>query len=316
MAKQLVINKRQTTKRKAKKTSHKVAKNDLAQAKLKVKADKTVETPYKLRYKVMRQKLGFLGNLISDSELHKLVDMDTPAKSIIKRIKQRIFISMFTVIAGCALSLFVSGSVKTKATIAGASVGVAAVLWFANIRQTSAYYRNWQLARQLAFAQFTRLAAAYLPELAAGNNLYSIFKKLLPRMKDDKDRTALEGLMINMQIDPEDPKPFLDFAHKFTASDSAELIMLTIQQMYLGDVSDKNIRVLADDANKDMIRQIDTVINYKLRKFQQMTTIIAMLSMIVVFGFLMSLLWYQFSSAFKLMGDASNGSKKALNIKK
>jgi len=53
---------------------------------------------------------------------------------------------------------------------------LGAGLWIMDSRKTTNYYREYKLKRQIAFAQFTRLAAAYLPELAKGANLYSLFK--------------------------------------------------------------------------------------------------------------------------------------------
>ena len=56
--------------------------------------------------------------------------------------------------------------------------------------------------------------------------------------------------------------------------------------MYQGNVDDPNIHDLTDLANKDMLRQIDDVIIYKLKKLHNLTTCVAMCSMIVILGYL------------------------------
>lgn len=111
------------------------------------------------------------------------------------------------------------------------------------------------------------MASAYLPEAKTGANLFSILKKIVPRMDLPEDRDNLNSLIIDMRPDPNDPKPFLDFSHAYSVSQSAEMVMLVIQQMYLGDVNDQNIRTLATDATKELTDQIDTVIDQKLKRF-------------------------------------------------
>lgn len=231
---------------------------------------------------LIRQRLTGPAKLIDDNELDMLVKMETSLQSIQKRMLNR------TIVAGAVVTIsLVIGLILRKYFLAIVGLGIlfAALTWYLDMRKTTDYYRNYRLERQIAFSQFTRLAAAYLPELSSGANLYSVFKKILPRMDNDRDHASLETLMIDMQIDPNDPGPFMKFAHEFSASDSAEMIMGTIQQMYQGNVDDRNIRALADLANEDMLRQIDDVIKHKINKFNNLTTRVAMCSMVVIFGF-------------------------------
>ena len=253
---------------------------------------------------LMRRHLTGPAKLIGDGELQKLVDMDTSLSTIQKRMKNRMMYVNLCMVAGLMMGVLM------KQPLGGAIGGIAlgGLMWMMDMNRTNVFYRDFALKRQLAFAQFTRLAAAYLPELAHGSNLYSVFKKLLPRMGNERDRAALEKLMIDMQQDPEDQGPFLTFAHEFSVSDRAELIMLSIQQMYLGDVDDRNIRTLADDANTDMMRQVDAIIDFKIKKFNNIATKIGMSAMIVVFGFFGLLLVNTFSSTFgQAMHAAKNG---------
>lgn len=245
---------------------------------------------------LMREKLHGVAKFIGDNELDMLVKMDTSVGSIQRRMKSRVLMSGAVVVIAAIVALILHN--KFSAAIVGAAFLLGAGLWIMDSRKTTKYYREYRLERQIAFAQFTRLAAAYLPELAKGANLYSLFKKILPRMDNKRDHASLETLMINMQVDPEDPGPFMAFAHEFSASDSAEMIMGTIQQMYQGHVDDHNIRALADLANQDMLRQIDDVITYKITKFNNLTTRVAMCSMIVIFGFFGLLMVNTFVNVF------------------
>lgn len=252
---------------------------------------------------LVRETLKGTAKWIGDNELDMLVKMQTSTESIQRRMRNRVILSGFVVFASLVIGLVFR---KFFLAVFGFGILISALCWFLDIRRTSTYYRTYQLERQIAFAQFTRLSAAYLPELSHGANLYSIFKKILPRMDNPRDHASLETLMIDMQVDPEDPGPFLTFAHEFSVSDRAELIMLSIQQMYLGDVDDDNIRALAEDANEDMMRQIDDIIATKIRKFNNLTTRIAMCSMIIIFGFFGLLMVATFKQVFSsLAGHVS-----------
>lgn len=254
---------------------------------------------------LMRDKLHGVAKWIGDNELDMLVKMDTSLVSIQRRMRNRFLMSGFVVVIATIVALILHN--KFSAAIFGAAFLLGAGLWILDSRKTTSYYREYRLERQIAFAQFTRLAAAYMPELSKGANLYSLFKKILPRMDNKRDHASLEALMIDMQVDPDDPKPFMTFAHEFSASDSAEMIMGTIQQMYQGNVDDHNIRALADLANSDMLRQIDDVITYKIKKFNNLTTRVAMCSMIVIFGFFGLLMVNTFMTVFhEVMANTHN----------
>ena len=78
--------------------------------------------------------------------------------------------------------------------------------------------------------------------------------------------------------------------------------MLSMQQMYLGDVDDTSVRALADDANTDLLKQIDKVIEKKSDKFIFNNTAVVTLAMIVMFAYLLLVVIGQFSSIFSTLG--------------
>lgn len=214
--------------------------------------------------------------LLGDAELKLLVKMDTSQAVVEQHLIKRIIFLL-----GPSLISILVAILLHKIVIAPLGLVLGGLLFINDTRATFSYYRTFALRRQVAFAQFTRMCAAYLPELKDGINLYSLFEKIVPRLNDPNDRTALQRLMINMQVDPHDSKPFIEFAKAFSVNERADLIMLTIQQMYLGDVDDSNIRSLAKDANHDLERQIDEVIRIKSDRFQHTTMKISMIGFVV-----------------------------------
>lgn len=247
---------------------------------------------------IMRTTLTGPAKLIGQNELSMLVKMNTSHANIEKRLKSRLILS----IAGFFIALIAGVVMKqTGFAVLGGFV-LAGFLWLFDQMRTSNYFLIFQLKRQIAFSQFIRLAAAYLPEMQNGTNLYSIFYRMLPRLNDKKDRAALQKLMVNMSIDPDDPGPFLDFAHDFSVSDRAETIMLVIHDMYRGNVNDKNIRSLADQANEDMIRQCDTIVDKKLKRFSSIDNKIGIAAMVPIFVYLCLLISQEVGNAFGDIG--------------
>lgn len=238
--------------------------------------------PIKSKNILVREQLTGPAKLIGDNELDMLVKMDTSVNYIQKRMQSRLVVAIVCVCVGIVAGIVVS---KSFGILLGLGFVMAGLTWYMDQRKTVDFFRKFQLKRQIAFSQFTRLAAAYLPELKEGTNLYSIFAKIVPRMGDQRDTAALQKLMIDMQNDPDDSGPFLEFAHEFSVSNRAELVMLTIQQMYRGDVEDESIRSLANDANEDMIKQCDTIIAYKLKHFDNLTARIGICAMIPIIGY-------------------------------
>lgn len=253
-----------------------------------------------------REQLRGLGKLVGDKELQKLLKMGTPIQNVNRRITMR-----FVLVLIC---LFVGGMVglMLKKMGAGAVFGImlGGIMYLVDVNTVATTYERFQLQRQMAFSQFVRLAASYLPEMNDGQNLFAIFKKILPRLEHKRDRTALERLMIDMQPNPEDPTPWNNFAKAFSVSDRAVLIMQTIQQMYLGDTSSSNIQALARAADDEVISQVDQIIAKKLHKFNNLTTKIMMTCMIPLLGFFTMFMLQQLRGMFDGLTNAQEMNTK------
>lgn len=261
------------------------------------------------RVQRIKSQLPRYCNLYGEKELFKMVQMDTPPETIAKFMKMRITLLFAPIIPGLivAFYMYTSGSyIKSipQAIMTGilGGLGIGATLWGMDIRSKAAQYEVWLIKRQIAFSQFVRMVAAYAPGLANGTNLFSMMRKIGPRMADKRDKASINRLMITMQDNPKDSGPWRQFAHEFSTSPRAELTMLTIQRMYLGNVDDEAIQSLAKDSNNDLIRQIDKIIDFKKRKFEQVPTRLTMTCMFLILGVLGLIMFDSFSNMSGKMG--------------
>lgn len=261
------------------------------------------------RVQRIKSQLPKYCNLYGEKELFRMVQMDTSPEIIAKFMKMRIILLFAPIIPGLivAFYMYTSGNyIKSipQAIITGilGGLGIGAALWGMDIRSKAAQYEVWLIKRQIAFSQFVRMVAAYAPGLANGTNLFSMMRKIGPRMADKRDKASINRLMITMQDNPKDSEPWRQFAHEFSTSPRAELTMLTIQRMYLGNVDDEAIQSLAKDSNNDLIRQIDKIIDFKKRKFEQVPTRLTMTCMFLILGVLGLIMFDSFANMSGKMG--------------
>lgn len=246
----------------------------------------------------IRLQLKGIGKFISDDDISKMIKMQYSVKDMQQWANMRLLLSFVVFILGVIVSFFIHHIRGGMAVTMILTIGS----WFLSSNLINSSYEKYQIERNVAFAEITRLYSAYAPELQYGSNLIALLNRIVPRIENEADRSAMQKLILDIQKDPTDSKPFLDFAHIFSTSDRAELIMLSMQQMYLGDVDDTSVRALADDANTDLLKQIDKVIEKKSDKFIFNNTAVVTLAMIVMFAYLLLVVIGQFSSIFSTLG--------------
>lgn len=271
----------------------------LIEKKRKYNPDKDKQVTVSLNeIETIRLQLKGIGKFISDDDISKMIKMQYSVKDMQQWANMRLLLSFLVFILGVIVSFFIHHVRGGMAVTMILTIGS----WFLSSNLINSSYEKYQIERNVAFAEITRLYSAYAPELRYGSNLIALLNRIVPRIENEADRSAMQKLILDIQKDPTDSKPFLDFAHVFSTSDRAELIMLSMQQMYLGDVDDTSVRALADDANTDLLKQIDKVIEKKSDKFIFNNTAVVTLAMVVMFAYLLLVVIGQFSSIFSTLG--------------
>ena len=246
----------------------------------------------------IRLQLKGIGKFISDDDISKMIKMQYSVKDMQQWANMRLLLSFVVFILGVIVSFFIHHVRGGMAVTMILTIGS----WFLSSNLINSSYEKYQIERNVAFAEITRLYSAYAPELQYGSNLIALLNRIVPRIENEADRSAMQKLILDIQKDPADSKGFVEVAHIFSASDGGELIMLSMQQMYLGDVDDTSVRALADDANTDLLKQIDKVIEKKSDKFIFNNTAVVTLAMTVMFAYLLLVVIGQFSSIFSTLG--------------
>ncbi|HFD6742165.1 TPA: hypothetical protein ACF3Q8_003060, partial [Enterococcus faecium] len=145
--------------------------------------------------------------------------------------------------------------------------------------------------RHLQFSKFTRLLIPYLKQKKDGGNLYGVFAKIVKRLDYDTDKKLLMKLMQEMTDQPNDIRPFTEYAEQTSGTDMSVLFMSTVYDIRQGSADLDVIEELDRLASEELMAGIDSIIDYKSRRFVFFPTKIAMTSFILVVGFAVGVLF-------------------------
>ncbi|EPY6472536.1 hypothetical protein ACWO4B_003233 [Clostridium sporogenes] len=234
---------------------------------------------------VKKHKKNFWFRTLEDSNYVMLREMNNANIAIEKWQKQRILKSLIFIPVAVFLCLVMG---DWKYFIGGLVLGV--IFYVMQARQIKAVYNQFKFERHLQFSKFTRLLIPYLKQQKDGGNLYGIFNKILQRLDYETDRKLLMKLMQEMTDNPNNIKPFIEYAEKTSGTDMSVLFMSTVYDIKQG-LTDLNVITELDKlASEELMAGVNAIIEYKCRKFIYFPTKIAMSSFIIVIGFAIAVL--------------------------
>lgn len=164
------------------------------------------------------------------------------------------------------------------------AVGLSGVIYYNGFKQMKNKYILFSFEQELQFSKFARLIGPYLKKNGGNAPLYAIFNKVMPRLKEPMQK-ELYHLMSEMVANPTDIAPFIAFAKRMGDSDFAISFMTSLYdyQHSTNDIS--VIDELVQIANDALMKNIDVVIQYKLRKFRHIPTLFTASILVVLLGF-------------------------------
>jgi len=225
--------------------------------------------------------------MLDENYYKKLREMNNSNVSIIKWQKQRFLKSWIFVGVGLVMYLLLG---KEWYYLAG---GIATAIGFYIIQAKSInnIYNQFRFERHLQFSKFTRLLIPYLKQKKDGGNLYGVFAKIVKRLDYDTDKQLLMKLMQDMTDRPNDIQPFVEYAEQTSGTDMSVLFMQTIYDIRQGSADLDVIEELDRLASEELMAGIDSIIDFKSRRFVFYPTKIAMTSFILVVGFAVGVLF-------------------------
>lgn len=217
---------------------------------------------------------------LAEKDLYKMLkELRYTDKMFIKYQKNRFTKSILFLVVGIILAF-----IQPYLIIAG--IALALIQWTSEYKRVKRFYSNSIFQKQLTFSKFIRMLIPYL--LQSNATLYNVFNKMLFRLEDGYVKNSLENLIIEMNDNPNSEEPFKKFALMASGTDQAVLFMTTLYDYQQNTFDSSVIEELGKMASEQLFNGVDEIIDFKLRKFNMFPTKITMLSLIIVFGYMIS----------------------------
>ena len=217
---------------------------------------------------------------LAEKDLYKMLkELRYTDEMFIKYQKNRFTKSILFLVAGIILAF-----IQPYLIIAG--IVLELFQWTNEYKRVKRFYNNSLFQKQLTFSKFTRMLIPYL--LQSNATLYNVFNKMLFRLEEGYVKSSLENLIIEMNDNPNSEEPFKKFALTASGTDQAVLFMTTLYDYQQNTFDSSIIEELGKMASEQLFNGVDEIIEFKLRKFNMFPTRITMLSLIIVFGYMIS----------------------------
>lgn len=248
------------------------------------KVERKPSTPVKVESYTFSKTVG-------KSVYTKMRAMDTSNAYINKwqfnRFMTSAIVAIFSLVAVAVMNL--------KPIYFGGGIVVALLLYLIKGRSVSGYYTRYKFNRNLEFAKFARLIVPLLKQMKDGVSIYSVFAQILPRLQSPIDRKLLQRLMIQITDRPNDIEPYIEFSRSMSGTDFSLTFMTLLYDVSQGATDDNIIENLGKEVSSQLMDVITDIIEFKKSKFTNFPTKIVAPNMILIIGFMVCMMIYQFS---------------------
>ena len=248
------------------------------------KVERKPSTPVKVESYTFSKTVG-------KSVYTKMRAMDTSNAYINKWQFNRFMTSAIVAI----FSLVTVAVMNLKPIYFGGGIVVALLLYLIKGRSVSGYYTRYKFNRNLEFAKFARLIVPLLKQMKDGVSIYSVFAQILPRLQSPIDRKLLQRLMIQITDRPNDIEPYIEFSKSMSGTDFSLTFMTLLYDVSQGATDDNIIENLGKEVSSQLMDVITDIIEFKKSKFTNFPTKIVAPNMILIIGFMVCMMIYQFS---------------------
>ena len=196
-------------------------------------------------------------------------------------------ILLFTLIA---IAVF-----KMKPTMFAAGVVISIVFYAIKGHSVKGYYTRYKFNRNLEFSKFARLVVPYLRQAKGGVSMYHIFGQMVNRLENPIDRHLLQRLMIQITDRPNDIEPYIEFAENMSGTDFSVTFMSLLYDISQGATDDNIVDNLGKEVSSQLMDVIKDIVEFKERKFSNFPTAIVAPNMILIIGYMICTMIYQFA---------------------
>lgn len=159
------------------------------------------------------------------------------------------------------------------------------VTWRHEYKKEKKEFQDSLYEKQLSWFVFQRLVVTYLK--GPNDSIFEAFKNVLDRLEPGEFKDNLHRLSVKMTMQPNEVKPFIQFAEEAAGGTDESLTFMTALFNFKNHSYDSTvIDGLSERARNEMRRGIRDIRKMKEKSFYLFPTKLTMLNVIPMFGFM------------------------------
>lgn len=241
-------------------------------------------------------KKDFILSSLGDKCYDYLKAMSVGDREIRKWQKKHLLLSALVVFVFSIVGIAIS-----KPIVIGVGFAFALFFYYQQLLIIRQKFLVYQFEQNLQFSKFARLIIPYLYHTTDGHGIYQVFSEMLKRTNDETQK-PLRALMIEISESPNDIAPYLSFAKKMSDTDFSVTFMSLLYDISQGQTDSEVVHELAKEASHQLMRTIDDIIEFKKKKFNMFSTKLTMTNMVLMLGYLASVILEQINKIGNIGG--------------
>lgn len=239
-------------------------------------------------YQVYDQSLTWLGQHAPLKEKLLAYQLHWSTNKISNSMRNRVVSFVLAAVLGLFIGTSFHGGLEIA--IIGAGFVMGAAIWYKLHSDIVGEGQRAQLHRRMSFFKFMQLLCSQLHRLEDGDSLVAILKQVANQIDNKDDRKYIYTLISIINSQPKNFKAYDDFAREYGQTELAEQLMRSVYAMNAGAFDRTTTDAISRQVNANITKQSRNIMEFKNKRFNPVSTKLALVSLIIIIGDFVTLL--------------------------
>lgn len=239
-------------------------------------------------YQVYDQSLSWLGQHAPLKEKLLAYQLRWKGEQLSKSMRNRVVGFLGSAILGILIGTSFHGGLEIGIIVGGFAFG--GVWWWKLHSDLLAAAERMQLHRRMSFFKFMQLLCSQLHRLEDGDSLVAILEQVANQIDEKEDRMYIYKLISIIGPHPKEFQAYIDFARDYGQTELAEQLMRSVYAMNGGAFDRTTTDSISEQVNANITKQSKNIMEFKNKRFNPVSTKLALVSLIIIIGDFVTLL--------------------------
>lgn len=245
-------------------------------------------------YQVWYKSLSWLGQKAPLKEKLLAYQLRWPTTRVDNSMRNRLIGLIIASVFGLLIGTSFHGGLAIAIIIGGFAMG--GVWWYKVHSDLIGEAQMIQLRRRMSFFKFMQLLTSQLHRLEDGDSLTSILNQVAGQIDNRDDRKYIYKLISIIGPEPKNFDAYIEFARDYGQTEMAEQLMRSVYAMNGGAFDRTTTDEISRQVNANITKQSRNIMEFKNKKFNPVSTKLALVSLIIIIGDFVTLLLSLISS--------------------